>query len=99
MASTTIGRVPCPECGESARVQKRDGENKRAYRWCRGCGAQYYPRSEAAEQRLLAAMVPPGDVPGPAAAPKPAAKPEPAPAQPPVPPRSEAGLFTTLFRK
>lgn len=95
MPSATIGRVPCPECGASARVQKREGEGKRAYRWCRDCGAQYYPRSDAAEQRLLAAMTAPGDVPPPSPAPEPA----PGPKEPPAPPRSEAGLFTSLFRR
>jgi predicted nucleic acid-binding Zn-ribbon protein len=54
MASTSIGRTNCPECGfDAAHVKRKDEEGKKAYRHCPDCGAQYFPRSSGQEKTLL----------------------------------------------
>jgi len=98
MATETLGRMTCPECGGQADVKRKpaeDGKAKYAFRWCGACRAQYFPRSAAAEAQLLAKIgqgipspVPAGPAPTPApGSPAPGAKPKPAP-----------GLFSTIFR-
>ena len=74
MPSKLIGRVECPECGFGAAhvKQKTEGDTaKLPYRYCPECGAQYFPKSEAAAARLTAKMRPEGG-----AAVKPATEPE-----------------------
>lgn len=89
-AAENLGKCPCPECGGLAVVNRKppgeDGKPKLAYRWCRECKAQYFPKSQAAEAKLLASVVQPGTAP-PLAAPS-----------PPVPNGAAPGLFSTLFR-
>jgi ssDNA-binding Zn-finger/Zn-ribbon topoisomerase 1 len=52
MASVTIGRAPCPECGEPhAHVKRSD---KCDYRWCPECGAQYYAKTPRQKADLAA---------------------------------------------
>jgi hypothetical protein len=54
MASDSLGRTDCPECGfNAAHVKRKNEEGKRAYRHCPGCGAQYFPRSADQEKALL----------------------------------------------
>ena len=80
-----LGLVKCPECdfdGAEVKLQK----NGKAYRYCPECDAQYFARTDAASDRLLAkagakkAQEPepkPAPAPEPKAAPaKPAKKPE-----------------------
>jgi hypothetical protein len=106
MPSRLLGRAPCPECGfESAHV--KESEPKRTlYRYCPGCGAQYFPRGETACERLRAAMRPEGQPLAPAPAPLPESPvavapptapadnpPEPPPPPPPARARRDFGLF------
>lgn len=59
MPSRILGRASCPECGfESAHVKQSDKGT--LYRYCPSCGAQYFPRGEAATERLRTAMRPEG---------------------------------------
>lgn len=79
-----LGLVKCPECdfdGAEVKLQK----NGKAYRYCPECDAQFFARTDAASDRLLAktgAKKAPEPEPKPAPAPevKPAPEPEPKPA-------------------
>jgi predicted nucleic acid-binding Zn-ribbon protein len=54
MASASLGRTNCPECGfDAAHVKRKEEEGKKAYRHCPNCGAQYFPRSSDQEKTLL----------------------------------------------
>lgn len=50
-----LGQAICPEC-ESADCEIREQGNGLAYRYCFDCGAQYFSRTPAASERLLATM-------------------------------------------
>lgn len=90
MASVMIGRTQCPECGfDAAHVKQSE---RALYRYCpvHDCGAQYFPRGQAAKDRLMA-KTRPLDATAPATAPA-ASAPPPAPAAdaPPAVPAATA---------
>lgn len=66
MASTLIGRTACPECGFPAAHVKRSEPKGTLYRYCPGCGAQYFTRGEGQAARLMEKTRLP-DAPAPAA--------------------------------
>ena len=83
MASKLIGRVKCGECGfDGAHVKIKtdpaEGKTPLAYRHCPECGAQYFPRSQAQADALVAKMRPEG-------------APAPTPAKPPQEPAQGSG--------
>lgn len=58
MASKMLGRAACPECGfPHAHVKISDKETSKAYRYCPECGSQYYARSQAQHDALVAKLV------------------------------------------
>lgn len=46
-----VGTMQCPECGLDGAQVKRQ-KNGLLYRWCPDCEAQYFPRNQAASDRL-----------------------------------------------
>jgi Zn-finger nucleic acid-binding protein len=57
MGKEIVGLMNCPECGlEGAQVKRQ--KNGLAYRFCPDCAAQYFPRDEAASNRLLSKIKP-----------------------------------------
>jgi hypothetical protein len=52
MGREILGLIKCPECGLDGAQVKRQ-KNGLAYRFCPDCAAQYFPRDQAASDRLL----------------------------------------------
>ena len=57
MANPDIGLIPCPCCGEDAKVRE-SGKNGRAYMLCTSpvCGFQGFARSDGAHQGMTKRM-------------------------------------------
>ena len=53
MASKLIGRVKCPEC-DFGKAHVKESDKGTVYRYCPECGAQYFPRGLAQQDRLRA---------------------------------------------
>lgn len=51
MARDVLARCECPECGSTGAEVKRT-KARLLYRWCPECLAQYFPKSQAASDRL-----------------------------------------------
>lgn len=51
MARDVLAVCDCPECGQSGAEVKRTKAGL-LYRWCPECLAQYFPRNQAASDRL-----------------------------------------------
>ena len=53
MVKKLIGHCDCPECSNKL-AEVKPTKNGKAYRWCPECLAQYFPKSDAASDALIA---------------------------------------------